>query len=42
MLQTIEPYGMNTILEYLEAKGGKGKSFLPGSDQLRLGVLGTD
>ena len=30
-LQTIEPYGMNTILEYLEAKKrGKGRSFLPG------------
>ena len=29
-LQAIEPYGMNTILEYLEAKKGKGKSFLPG------------
>ena len=41
-LQTIEPYGMNTILEYLEAKEGKGGSFLPGSDQLQLGVLGTD
>ena len=29
-LQTIEQYGMNTILEYLEAKGGKCGSFLPG------------
>ena len=30
-LQTIEPYGMNTILEYLEAKKrGEGGSFLPG------------
>ena len=30
-LQTIEPYGMNTILEYLEAKKrGEGRSFLPG------------
>ena len=30
-LQTIEPYGMNTVLEYLEAKKwGEGRSFLPG------------
>ena len=41
-LQTIEPYGINTILEYLEAKGAKGGYFLPGSDQLRFEVLGTD
>ena len=29
-LQTIEPHGMDTILEYLEAKRGEGRSFLPG------------
>ena len=41
-LQTIEPYGMNTVLEYLEAKKG-GKVEAPsGSDRWRLGVWGTD
>ena len=29
-LHTIEPYGMNTILEYLEAKGGRIKASFQG------------
>ena len=41
-LQTIEPYVMNTILKYLEAKKG-GRWKLPSeSDRWRIMVLGTD
>ena len=29
-LQTIEPYGMNTFLEYLKAKGGRVKASFRG------------
>ena len=41
-LQAIEPYGMNTILKYLEAKKGGRRKLPSGSDRWRLGVLGTD